>query len=414
MNCSGFLINHEKVKELIGKYGHDTFLKKISKFIFYYYENKQFFPYKKYFVKNIEKIFLKLREHKIEDIKISYDNPKNQIHFITDNKEMILTKSKEKDYEIDILSDYFQEHVRIECHKISTYDNKQQPSILDYWKNAELHPTWIPKILDYFDRIDSYTLRETLYKVHGNKECNQFKPTVARFVYQNLKATRILDFSAGWGDRLIAAISLEDEIEFYHGFDPNEKLFSGYEEIIDRFAKEKHKFQMTCTPFQTYSFSKYDDVRYDLVFTSPPYFDLEIYSNNESQSVQTYPHFEDWIVFFLFASIRKAWNQLGENGHLAIHITNIGNSKPYADLIHLFIQHQFYSNALFVKTILTSGGKNVIPIWIWKKVSEKNISFDYHHQLKNKSRMLFRSHYPNIWKKIISLRKNNNNNNNAS
>ena len=116
------------------------------------------------------------------------------------------------------------------------------------------------------------------------------------------------------------------------------------------------------------------------------------------QSTQTYPHFEDWIVFFLFESIRKAWNHLeDENGYLAIHIINIGNQKPYADLIHLFIQAQFY-NALFMKTILTSGGKNVIPIWVWKKTNQL---------LPNRSRMqstaynILRSHYPNISKKLL-------------
>lgn len=410
MDCNGFSISKEKVKELIEKYGYHVFLKKLSKLIIQYYENKQYFPYKKCFIKNnnIEEIFSNLKEHNIEDVKISHDNPKNQIYFITENKTIILTKSKEKDYEIDIISDYFQEHVRIECHKTLTYDNKQQLSILDYWKNAELHVTWIPKILDYFDHIDSYTFRETLYKVHGNKECTQFKPTIARFVYQNLKSTRILDFSAGWGDRLIAAISLDDQIEFYHGFDPNEKLFPGYKEIIDRFAKDKEKYIITCTPFQTYSFPKNDDVKYDLVFTSPPYFDLEIYSNNETQSIQTYPNFEDWIVFFLFASIQKAWNKLDDdekNGHLAIHITNIGNSKPYADLIHLYMQHQFH-NALFVKTILTSGGKNTIPIWIWKKTNQ---FIPNRYRIQSIARNVLHSHYPNIWKKIISLRKNNNN-----
>jgi hypothetical protein len=38
---------------------------------------------------------------------------------------------------------------------------------------------------------------------------NQFRPTVAKWVYTTLKAkTGILDFSAGWGGRCLAAMSM--------------------------------------------------------------------------------------------------------------------------------------------------------------------------------------------------------------
>lgn len=112
--------------------------------------------------------------------------------------------------------------------------------------------------------------------------------------------------------------------------------------------------------------------------------------------------------FFLFASIQKAWYQLEEEkGRLAIHITNIGNNKPYADLIHLFVQVQF-DNCLFVKTILLSGGKNTIPIWVWKKTS--NTSSSDRYRIQSKAREWFRLHYPNIWKKVVSLKRKNNNN----
>ena len=46
------------------------------------------------------------------------------------------------------------------------------------------------------------------------KECTQFKPSLALTVLQLLRAKRVLDFSAGWGDRLLGAIA-HSELERY-------------------------------------------------------------------------------------------------------------------------------------------------------------------------------------------------------
>ena len=52
--------------------------------------------------------------------------------------------------------------------------------------------------------------------------CAQFKPNVAKVLYDKLSSKNILDFSAGWGDRLAGFYSSETS-EYYLGIDPRKE-----------------------------------------------------------------------------------------------------------------------------------------------------------------------------------------------
>ena len=67
------------------------------------------------------------------------------------------------------------------------------------------------------------------------------------FKRQDLAGYKWLDISAGWGDRLIAAISLDME---YLGYDPNVKLEPGHTAIIEKFGN-KDKQKICYEPFET-------------------------------------------------------------------------------------------------------------------------------------------------------------------
>ena len=53
--------------------------------------------------------------------------------------------------------------------------------------------------------------------------CSQFKPNVAKVLYDKLDSKSILDFSAGWGDRLAGFYGSETG-EFYIGIDQEKKI----------------------------------------------------------------------------------------------------------------------------------------------------------------------------------------------
>jgi len=160
----------------------------------------------------------------------------------------------------------------------------------------------------------------------------------------------VYDPSAGWGGRILGAMSSLKRIH-YIGTDPNTDNYidelgkTRYEYVADFFNSEVletnsfweehkntyHVFQdgselIGNNPdFQTYKGTL------DLVFTSPPYFDREQYSDDSEQSFKAYPAYEDWRNNFLKPTLTTAFEYLKPNRYL---LWNIASIKIGADKFH--------------------------------------------------------------------------------
>jgi DNA modification methylase len=109
---------------------------------------------------------------------------------------------------------------------------------------------------------------------------SNFRPTIARFLYSKYaKNGVVLDPCMGYGGRLLGASA---EVSEYHGFDPSSQSIDGNNKLCS-FLKSKSNFEFkpTMKPFED---SDLKDNFYDFIFTSPPYFDIEKYSHEDTQS----------------------------------------------------------------------------------------------------------------------------------
>ena len=104
---------------------------------------------------------------------------------------------------------------------------------------------------------------------------NTMRPAAALSFYRKYGATSVLDFTAGWGARMVAAIAAEVD---YIGIDSNTKLKPGYDKILNALKPfNKSKVKLYFKKAEEVDFSKIG--YYDLVFTSPPYEYLEVYED---------------------------------------------------------------------------------------------------------------------------------------
>jgi hypothetical protein len=268
---------------------------------------------------------------------------------------------------MNIIGDFFQEPARIKS--FAGYKTK---STLQYWHDSRLSKSWLLKLVSKRCEINTYELREAMYPV-VKSEPTAFKASVASTIIRMLNAKKILDFCAGWGDRLIGALSCQDILECYYGIDPNEDLFKGYSEMIEEFNKsEIAKYNMVCSPFEKWY---PENLSFDLVFTGPPYFDYEKYgSSGKGQSITSFPTFKEWVVHFLFYTIEKSWNLLEEGGFMALNVNDVKqlakNNMIYTELMNLFIHYKLL-NAKYEGVVSFTGAQIPLarPIWIYKKDS---------------------------------------------
>ena len=180
-----------------------------------------------------------------------------------------------------------------------------------------------------------------------------FPPLTARWIYENYtnhipkeQTLNIYDPSSGWGGRILGAMSSHRKIH-YIGTDPNTDNFidelgiTRYEYVADFFNNEcletnsfweeekntYHVFQEGSEHIGNHKdFQQYKG-KLDLVFTSPPYFDREQYSNDETQSFKSYPEYDDWRDNFLKPTLENAFHSLRNDRYLLWNIADIKIGK---------------------------------------------------------------------------------------
>lgn len=148
-----------------------------------------------------------------------------------------------------------------------------------------------------------------------------FPAMVASGVYHHFGATKILDISAGWGDRLLAACAGGLE---YTGYDPNARLEPIHAAIVRDWG-DPQKQRVIVAPFETSEWPAEQLGTFDLLLSSPPFFNLEIYSSDSNQCYHRYPKLDEWLDRFLFASLRTTDRLLKAGGHAIIHMNDVVN-----------------------------------------------------------------------------------------
>ena len=150
----------------------------------------------------------------------------------------ITIQSKPEDYDdFNQLSDMFQEEQRMKCLIYTEKDCPYDYFFKNVYKVAE-------QAQKEYNIITHYSVREALYKMV--RECSSFRPNIMVFFIKMFDVKSVLDFSAGWGDRLIGCMSQDIE---YTGVDPNKALHPGYQERIKFFGKTTDRYHMICDSF---------------------------------------------------------------------------------------------------------------------------------------------------------------------
>lgn len=150
--------------------------------------------------------------------------------------------------------------------------------------------------------------------------------------------TRVLDISAGWGDRLIACLLLPEHCSSYYGCDPHLAMTVCYRQMVEHLAcseefglfrhEARSRFRVDPVPFEDCEIPWKKEGRYDLLLTSPPFFQLEHYSDDPGQSTLRYNDVESWLVRFLFVCLAKCNEALNPGAYAVIHLRDLVDYTP--------------------------------------------------------------------------------------
>jgi hypothetical protein len=226
-------------------------------------------------------------------------------------------------------SNYFQQKNRW------SVDGTVSPGPLRTWENEKFMYTLLGSLFTLkVPKVDKSTLRTCI----GLRKyiCSQFKPNVAKAIYDRYKCKNVLDFSAGWGDRL-AGFYASEHGELFVGIDPRKENHPIYEKQAEFYQKHSTFFEndkrheLICEPAEDADLSKYEGMM-DIVFTSPPYFNVERYSYDDTQSWVRHKDIEGWNEKFLHVALNNVWKTLRKGGILMVNISDVyANAKWSTD-----------------------------------------------------------------------------------
>ena len=171
---------------------------------------------------------------------------------------------------------------------------KYNVTFYDFVKNIEefKKKKFIQNMLTYYSTVknarglkNEYIVMKEVYNICISA-INIFRPLMAVEVYAKYKPSVVLDPCAGWGGRAVGA-AVCDNVRYF-GIDVNKSLQIPYQNMC-AFLNSRCKsttslsprIHMTIADAVTYDYSQIQP-RYDMVFTSPPYYFIEKYNHNKT------------------------------------------------------------------------------------------------------------------------------------
>ena len=327
------------------KYGREIFRNTLSKFIT---DEKPKFPYKEIEYPTLLSKFKKLKSVDYSKYIQPFENHQREVLEKYDDY-----KYSYANYGLGMIdapsiynetSDYFHNKLRMSC---GSYGFK---SPVQRWNDGD-------NIWGAFGPIwrgvnDAWELSPKSYMMAfrlGTYIATQFKPIVAKCIYEMCAAKIVLDTSMGWGDRLCGFFA--SNANHYIGCDPNPNTFKIYKEQAKQYSKfigndysitdsgDKWELDGNLKSITIYRSGAenlpWDEIHdVDCAFTSPPYFSTERYNEGgehaEDQSWAKFNEYDTWRDDFYLPVSQNTFDSLKSGGHMLINIMDPKiNGKRY-------------------------------------------------------------------------------------
>ena len=274
-----------------------------------------------------------------------YDSVKGDKVVTTLEGETVTYSASIKDREFLTLTRTELEFLNLEPHRITNVIDSEHYWIRMYKKeNNKLFPSG----------LKAFRISWCQYAVN-------FPPLTAKYLYEKYtdsgKLSNIWDPSAGWGGRILGAMAVRDDRSIHYiGNDPNtdhtiDNGLTKYHDLATFFNTKTTRGNPNLTFFDDNAgpntfeihqlgsevmqhnpeFQQYRG-KIDLVFTSPPYFAKEAYSEDEEQSYKKFGTYGLWRDGFLKPTLETAYNWLRPGGYL---LWNIADAKFGKDVLPL-------------------------------------------------------------------------------
>lgn len=182
--------------------------------------------------------------------------------------------------------------------------------------------------------LSASSRRKALRTYTGTQAVSQFSPVSAAAIYDHLMPKEggvVWDPSCGWSGRLAGAIACE-RVRKYIGCDPSTKTFKGLErmraELVPLARAMGRNLDVKLHKLGSETKEMRDALPeggVDAIFSSPPYFGQEEYSNEPTQSYMQFRTPDAWLNGFMRMTLDNCAYCLKPDGTLAVNIADVSD-----------------------------------------------------------------------------------------
>lgn len=182
-------------------------------------------------------------------------------------------------------------------------------------------------------------IKDGLEMLGGNVATN-FKPMNAKALYEKYtpKDGVIFDYACGFGGRMLGALSSKNNYTYY-GVEPNTETFNNLNKLgkhIESVTGREKSFGIKCIGSEDINLKRVEFV--DFAFSSPPYFTLEKYCDEETQCYIKFPTLEEWFEGYVRPTIQNIYDMLKHDRYYAVNIADFNIGKERVEFVDKWIE----------------------------------------------------------------------------
>jgi 16S rRNA G966 N2-methylase RsmD len=217
-------------------------------------------------------------------------------------------------------------------YKVKNYKGK---SIYNLWKKNIIKKALLTNRKSHSTPYITEIIRQIGF-TSGTSKVTMYRPLLTKRIVQYFNAKNVLDVCVGWGGRLVGSVC-NDGVH-YTGIEPFNETFKKLNKIVDELGIQEHiTLYNDCAENVLPQLEK----QYDLALTSPPYYNLEIYTDEKSQS-HHYGSYKEWKNKFLDVVIKGVLDKLVDTGKSCWSVKNFKTDKTYKLLDDVITIHKKY------------------------------------------------------------------------
>lgn len=210
---------------------------------------------------------------------------------------------------------------------------KYMPHIYDVenYKGQSVVKSWNYEVLEKAIRVNrqshstpyvSEIIRQIGF-VSGTSKVTMYRPLLTKRIVQYFDSKTVLDVCIGWGGRMLGSVCVPGVR--YTGIEPCMKTYQGLQQMCNDLSISTNVNLINdCAENVLPEL----EGTFDLALTSPPYYNLEVYSDESTQS-HNYGSYTQWVQKFLKPVVFGVLDHLNDNGKSAWSVKNIKTDKQY-------------------------------------------------------------------------------------